>query len=229
MNLPLPGDYIDIHNHGGRSLPGHFSVENLMAHENREPDAVNGLAYSFGIHPWHLTPESFNDQIEKVKINANHQNVIALGEAGFDRLRGPARELQTRAFNEQAAIAAEKSKPLFIHCVRAWDDLLAAHKRMMPSRPWIIHGFRGKRDLAAQLILKGMYISFWFDFVIRPESTEIVKSLPADRIFLETDGSGIDIKTPYTKVAEDMGISVEKLRERIFRNFMELFSYQGDD
>jgi len=229
MNLPTPGDYIDIHNHGGSPLPGQYSVENLMAHENREPDTIKGMTYTFGIHPWYLTHESFNDQIKKVKINASHENVIALGEAGFDKLRGPDRELQKRAFDEQATIANERSKPLFIHCVRAWDDLLAAHKRMMPSKQWLVHGFRGKKDLAAQLISKGMYISFWFDFIIKPESSELVRSLPADRIFLETDGSGIDIVSLYTKVAEDIGISVEELRERIFKNFMEFFSYQGDD
>lgn len=229
MNLPFPGDYIDIHNHGGMPLAGQFSVENLMAHEKREPDTLKGMTYTSGIHPWHLTPESFDDQIKKVRINASHENVIALGEAGFDRLRGPDRELQKRAFDEQVNIAVEKSKPLFIHCVRGWDDLLAAHRRMMPSRPWLIHGFRGKRDLAIQLISKGMYISFWFDYIIRSESTELVRSLPADRIFLETDGSGIDIRSLYKKVAEDIGTSVEKLRERVFSNFMELFLYRESD
>jgi TatD DNase family protein len=194
MNLPGPDDYIDIHNHGGTPQDGCFCVENLMAHETGVPDAENGMAYTFGIHPWHLTKVSLKDQIEKVRINSVHQNVIALGEAGFDRLRGPDQDLQKQAFEEQIVIAGERSKPIFIHCVRSWDDLLASHKRMRPSKPWLVHGFRGKKDLAMQLISKGMYISFWFEFIMRPESSDLVRNLPAERMFLETDGSGTDIK-----------------------------------
>ena len=67
--------------------------------------------------------------------------------------------------------------------------------------PWLIHGFRGNIELAQQLISKGMYLSFWFDFVIRPESSELLRSLPKDRIFLETDGADVDIRDIYKKVA----------------------------
>ena len=67
--------------------------------------------------------------------------------------------------------------------------------------PWLIHGFRGNVELAKQLLSKGMYLSFWFDFIIRPESSKLVRSLPKERIFLETDGADVDIRTIYEKVA----------------------------
>jgi TatD DNase family protein len=89
--------------------------------------------------------------------------------------------------------------------------------------PWIVHGFRGKRELAMQLISKNMYISFWFEFIMRPESTDLVRSLTAERIFLETDGSGVDIKDVYTKVAVDLNIGVEELKDQILGNFNKLF------
>jgi TatD DNase family protein len=223
MNYPSPGDYIDIHNHGGRPSTGKYSVENLMAHEGRAPDLQKGMSYTFGIHPWHLSSDTFNTQIENVRVQAFHENVIAIGEAGFDRLKGPDSGIQKRAFEEQVIISGETSKPVFIHCVRAWDELLAVHKRMSPSKPWIIHGFRGKKELAHQLVSKGMYISFWFDFILRPESTGILKNLPPDRIFLETDGSGEDIATIYKKVSADLGIGTEDLKNQIYNNFNELF------
>lgn len=224
MNFPGPDDFIDIHNHGGKPQKGRFCVENLMAHETGVPDSEDGLAYTYGIHPWHLTKESFKEQIEKVRINSGHANVIAIGEAGFDRLRGPDTEFQKQAFEEQILIAGERSKPIFIHCVRAWDELLASQKRMKPSKPWLVHGFRGKKELAMQLISKGMYISFWFEFIMRSESSDLVRNLPADRIFLETDGSGTDIRKIYEKVAVDLKIDTGKLKEQIFSNFKILFS-----
>ena len=89
--------------------------------------------------------------------------------------------------------------------------------------PWIIHGFRGKKELAAQLISKNMYISFWFDFIIRPESSVLVKSLPVEKIFLETDGSGYDISLIYKKVADNLELSINELKDLILSNFKRVF------
>ena len=89
--------------------------------------------------------------------------------------------------------------------------------------PWLVHGFRGKPDLALQLISKGMYISFWFDFVMRPESARLIRSLPKERIFLETDGSGVDIRDIYNKVSADLEITIDELKSVINKNFKEFF------
>ncbi len=223
MNLPSPGDYIDIHNHGGRPSPGYYSIENLMAHEEMVPDMTAGISYTYGIHPWHLTEESLVKQMNRVISIAGHANIIAIGEAGFDRLKGPELKLQHMAFEEQVAISEKFSKPVFLHCVKGWDELLEVHKKMGPLQKWIIHGFRGKRELALQLLSKGMYLSFWFDFILRPESAPLLKSLPSDRIFLETDGSGVNIASIYIKVSVDLGLSVDDLKKQIFNNFNDLF------
>jgi len=223
MNLPEYDDYIDIHDHGGSSSDNCFAVENLMAHEDRIPDLMPGITYSYGIHPWYLNSENYDEQIERVIKYADHPNVVAVGEAGFDRLRGPSPALQRKAFEEQAEIAGQMSKPLFIHCVRAWDELLRENKRLKPDKPWIVHGFRGKVELAMQLLSRGMYISFWFDFILRPESSSLVRNLPVDRIFLETDGSGIEISELYKKVADDLEMEVTVLKEQIRSNYENLF------
>jgi TatD DNase family protein len=149
---------------------------------------------------------------------------VAIGEAGFDKLRGPDIETQYRAFEAQVKISEEIRKPLFIHCVRAWDELMPAYKRLRPKMPWLIHGFRGSVELAMQLLAKGMYLSFWFDFVLRPESSILLRSLPKERIFFETDGSDADIRTIYDKVAVDLGMSVDELKTVIRRNFTEFLN-----
>jgi TatD DNase family protein len=225
MNLPGPDDYIDIHTHDGTATdPGIFSVISLMAHEGKQPVNIKSVAYTFGIHPWFLTESTHDRQIEEVIEAAVNPSVIAIGEAGFDRIKGPAADLQSRTFEEQVRIAEEQNKPVVIHCVRAWDELMLAHKRLKPSKPWMVHGFRGNRKLAAQLISKNMFLSFWFDFIIRPEAAELIKSLPAERIFLETDGSGVDIKDIYRKVSTDLEVTVDKLKEIIYKNFIEYFN-----
>ena len=224
MNLPEKGDYIDIHDHYQVPATGKFTVRNLMAHEEDEPDMTFRTTYSIGIHPWHLSAHDFAGQLEKIKRFSQHPNIIALGEGGFDRLKGPDARLQQEAFSEQILISEKVHKPIFIHCVRAWDAVFEASRTHKPKMPWIIHGFRGKKELAAQLISRNMYISFWFDFIIRPEATNLVRSLPADRIFLETDGSGYDISSIYKKVAADLEESVDELKEQILSNFTRVFT-----
>jgi TatD DNase family protein len=222
-SFPLPGDFIDIHNHSGSPSAGRFNVENLMAHEERVPVSMAGQAYTVGIHPWHYDSANHEALFSFLGSHSSHPDVIALGEAGFDRLRGPEMTIQREVFERQARLSEKIGKPLFIHCVRSWDELLGAHKRIIPEMPWIVHGFRGKRELAMQLISKNMYISFWFEFIMRPESSVLVRSLPAERIFLETDGSGVDIKDIYLKVAADINIDVEQLKDQILGNFNKLF------
>jgi TatD DNase family protein len=224
MNLPQPGDYIDIHVHGGTPVSGIFLLESLMAHEEKKPSEVPGVAYTYGVHPWFLNEGNYAQQLNSVRQMANLSDVIAIGEAGFDRIKGPTPDLQRKAFSEQIIISEEFKKPVVIHCVRAWDELLAAHKKLKPKMQWLVHGFRGNAVLATQLLAKGMYLSFWFNFVISPESGKLLKQLPADRIFLETDGADIDIRNIYEKVAVDLDLPVEELKSVILNNFNTFFT-----
>jgi TatD DNase family protein len=224
MHLPRKGDYIDIHVHNGTPLPGVFIVESLMAHEDRLPADIPGAAYTYGIHPWFLTEGNRKTHLDAVEKTAPDPFVIAIGEAGFDRLKGPSTELQKEVFEMQAEISESYRKPLIIHCVRAWDEFLSAKKSLRPRMPWLIHGFRGKIRLAEQLISKGFYLSIWFEYALREESSALIKALPADKIFLETDGADVDIRDIYSKVANDRKISVEELKDVTMSNFNEFFA-----
>jgi TatD DNase family protein len=224
MNIPQPGDFIDIHVHGGTPAPGIFILESLMAHEIKQPACDKGIAYTYGIHPWFLNEENQTSQFEEVRRNSLHTNVIAIGEAGFDKLRGPSTELQRDVFERQVLISEELNKPLIIHCVRSWEELIASHRKMKPSLPWMIHGFRGKAQLAEQLISRGFYLSIWFEFVLRPESAELLRAMPLNRLFLETDGADVDIRDIYSKVSADLGIRIEELKASLFSNFLEFFN-----
>ncbi len=223
MNSPRQDDYIDIHTHDSRPEAGIFAVENVMAHENRDPATINAPVFTAGIHPWHLDENNSETLLAYIRGIASSPNLIAFGEAGFDKLRGPSHEIQLAVFSEQVKIAEEFGKPLVIHCVKAWNELQEAHRDLKPETPWLVHGFRGKKDLALQLVKRDMYISFWFDFVIRPESSGLLKSLPPERMFLETDGADADIRDIYAKVSADLGLSVGMLKEQISANYRGLF------
>jgi TatD DNase family protein len=223
MNLPGKGDYIDIHTHGAEPATGIFSIETLSAHEERLPEDLPGMLFTYGIHPWYLDEKNHNQQLTNVIKVAANPLVVAIGEAGFDKLKGPSADLQKKTFEEQVYIAEERKKPVVIHCVKAWDELIKVYKMLKPKMPWLVHGFRGKKDLALQLIAKGIYLSFWFDFIIRPESSQLLRALPKEKIFLETDGAEIDIKEIYNKVAVDLEMSIDELKIQVLDNFNRFY------
>jgi TatD DNase family protein len=224
MNLPQPDNYIDIHTHDGVPADDAYIIESLMAHEIKTAEIISGRAYTIGIHPWFLNENNHKQLISSVESLVYLPDVIAVGEAGFDKLRGPSLDLQREAFEEQVEIAEEHNKPVIIHCVRAWEEILASHKKLKPKTSWLIHGFRGNKELAGQLLSRGMYLSFWFDFVIRPESAVLLRSLPKDRIFFETDGAGINIKEIYSKAATDLELTIDEMKVVISNNFKKFFN-----
>lgn len=219
MYFPNQGDYIDIHVHGGTPATGVFILESLMAHEGKMPEDKPGVSYTYGIHPWFLNENNHNQLMNSVKTALRQPDIIAVGEAGFDKLKGPSFELQKTVFEEQVIISEVLKKPVVIHCVRAWEELLSFQKKLKPKMPWLVHGFRGNVELALQLLSKGMYLSFWFDFALRPESGNLLRQLPLDRIFLETDGAAVDIRTIYNKIAIDLALTVDSLKLQILKNF----------
>jgi TatD DNase family protein len=224
MHLPQNGDYIDIHVHGGTPAEGIFILESLMAHEEKTPEDFPGVAYTYGIHPWFLNENNFNQQLNSVKNIIGNPEILAIGEAGFDKLRGPSIELQRKIFEEQIVLSEDLKKPVVIHCVRAWEELLSVQKKLKPKMPWLVHGFRGNENLANQLLSKGMYLSFWFDFALRASAGALIRQLPSGRIFLETDGADVDIRAIYKKVADDLGLSVVELKSIILENFRRWFN-----
>ena len=126
--------------------------------------------------------------------------------------------MQIELFEEQVRLAEELRKPLVIHCVRAWGELLDVHKRLHPTELWIVHGFRGKAPLAEQLLRTGLSLSFG-----RLHNADALKAAwEAHRLFIETDDCRIDIVKVYERITEELGISVDALASDVGRRFAEI-------
>lgn len=173
--------------------------------------------FSCGIHPWYShNPEP---QIIKLKELADTEaDIVAIGEAGLDKQKGPDLSIQAHVFKTQAELSEEISKPLIIHCVKAWDEIISIKNEIKPRQPWIIHGFRGKRQLARQLIQQGFKISIGKYF-----NPEALKEIPLTSLFLETDTSESSIVTIYKNVAAAFGIKMTELVSMINSNVRSTF------
>lgn len=138
--------------------------------------------YSVAVHPWWTNSDEAAALWEHVERLARQPACVAIGECGLDRLRGAAIETQQQWFERHVALSERIGKPLVIHCVRAYDLLLRLHKTLRPSQTWIVHGFRGKASLAAQLLAAGFSLSYGKNH--QPEAYAIT---PPKRRFVESD------------------------------------------
>jgi TatD DNase family protein len=207
-------DFFNIHTH----VSVHPESEILsLAPEELSTDNRSFYA-SVGIHPWTLTEENADIQWETLHESIKDKRIVAIGECGLDKLKGPSMELQTAVFKQEAALAEDSSLPLIIHCVKAFNELIQLKKEISPCQPWIIHGFRGKLPLALDCIRHGFYLSIGSHF---QENT--LKAIPLDRLFIETDESEESIGSIYQRIAETKGISQQELIEAINKNLREVF------
>lgn len=193
-HLPHTTMKIDFHTHRLDATPGTAVVslpadallqpDRWLDADGRLPHAAEGAMYSAGIHPWWTSLPEFDAPrwLSVLQRLAALPEVRHIGECGIDTLRGAGVEVQQRLFVEQAALAEALQKPLTIHCVRAFDRLLALHKELQPAQRWTIHGFRGRPELARQLLRAG------FDLSFGPRRNEQSWALtPPDRRHEETD------------------------------------------
>ena len=214
--------YFDVHAHRKTFNNSTDGITNLFP--NEAEDLCPDIKYSIGVHPSFI-PESNSSQraeLDIVREFAGKENVIAIGEIGLDKNSTRPSGIQKKFFLEQLKIAEEFKKPVIIHCVRCFSEIIALKKNT--SVPWIVHGFRGKSELAFQLIKKGIYLSFGSAVLNHiPTLYSTIKNAPSDKIFLETDTSEIDIKQIYEKVAEIKKISVDTLIKDIINNKKRIF------
>lgn len=203
---------VDIHTHQLPQVPGEAIV-------NCYPETFSpqeGGWYSVGIHPWYIAAP--DDKKNCLEALVRHPQVLAVGEAGLDKLADAPMDLQIEVFEFQARLAEEVEKPLVIHLVKATDELLKLRRTLRPAMPWVIHGFRGKAALAEDYLRHGFYLSFGEKY-----QAEALLTTPADRLFIETDESTVPIKELYARAAALRGMSPEEMREIVSGNISKVF------
>lgn len=178
-------------------------------------DIPPDFPYSAGIHPGDLgsgsTEELFSWLTENVK-----ENCFAIGECGLDSLVQADMEIQKEVFLRQLKIANEIRKPVIVHCVRKFYEVIAFRK--YSSQPVIMHGFNKKQKVAEDLLANNFYLSVGKPVLYNLSLQDTLKTIPLNRMFLETDDEDFDIRILYEKVSVLKGISPETLDEQIKEN-----------
>jgi TatD DNase family protein len=223
-------EFIDIHTHKYNSDV--LAIQNYYIPVD-ESDFQNFLELKFetnssiGIHPWYTNEEVFEKQLQLLRLILKNNRVFAIGECGLDRLKGPTLSLQEKIFINQIRISEEFRKPIIIHSVRSYSELLSIKKIVNPKVKMIIHGFNGGLEMAEKLCNRGFYLSFGASFLQNQSKLEeVLKSIDISKVFFETDTSEVNIKDLYTKAASILEIEIEDLKNSIKNNYLELSIYE---
>jgi TatD DNase family protein len=202
----------DFHTHRERQLHSIFQAGGTKIEA--------GIPVSVGIHPWEVAP-NWEVTFEKIKLDAaQNRQVLAIGEAGFDRLKGPEILLQKAAFYAQASLAAQLEIPLILHCVKG-HDLLMEYLKSTNNPPAILwHGWNQKTELARQLLPFPVFFSFGKQ-LLQPSSNAVqwLLACPLDRVFFETDDSGVEIDSIYQAASLILQPPEVVLAERVIANW----------
>lgn len=217
--------YIDIHAHHLPITPSN-DVLTVLNRQPSDPIPItsnNNVYHSVGWHPWWVNeqpPIDWNDFA--LQIQQNH--TILVGECGLDSLRGAPLAVQIPIFEQHIRLAQKYQKPIIVHCVRAWNELISlSHSISNNTIPMIIHGFVAKPTILQMLLSANYYVSFGTALLrSNPVLHHSFRTMPADKLFLETDDSHIPIQEIYQTAAAIRQISVEELSDILHQNWSNL-------
>lgn len=272
-NASVNPRFYDAHNHlhderfGGRqrellSVCAQGNVAGMVVNGSCEEDWPQVLALiqdiagsassriipSFGYHPWYIHERTANWR--KNLVQFLDQTPSAVGEIGLDRWKpGLSYDGQEEVFLEQLGLAAERNRPMSIHCLQAWGrmlELLRAGPR--PACGFLLHSYGGPKEMVKPFTDLGAYFSLpgYYAHARKQRQREAFRHVPPERLLLETDApdqrlpeardpfqlrdeTGKPLNHPanlaavYAFAAELLDRPIEELALQVEQNFKRLF------
>lgn len=203
-------------------LTGTDPKENRRIHEFTRDHRVFGTA---GIHPHNADSARQEDFGEIERLVMDNPRIVAVGECGldFDRMFST-KENQIRCLEKHIVLAEKLNKPLFLHERNAADEFVRRFKRhtRICGRS-VVHCFTGNRAVVERYLSMGFSIGItgWIcDDRRAKEVREAVKSIPLDRILIETDA-------PYLTPRNVPGLARTNVPQNIVYVARALAGYMG--
>lgn len=185
-------------------------------HTHRATEAVT--IRTVGVHPWHAAECSL-PSVEAIEA------ADAVGEIGLDKACGVDFEMQRALFVKQLELAERFEKPVVLHCVRAFEEVMTLLERHT-LRAVLFHGFIGSREQASRAVKKGYYLSFGARTEGSNKTIEALRATPLERLFVETDEADTTIEAMYLTIARLRGTEVEELEEATKGNYKRIFTFK---
>ncbi len=183
-------------------------------------DIQKNRFYSAGLHPWTLNPKDIHLLNDLLSTHPNQ--IIAIGECGLDKIKSNVNlDTQVSLLRDQINLSEQYQKPLILHIVKCFNEIIQLKLTLQPQQKWIIHGFNNYK-LMQSLLNDGFYLSFGPSLFNNPNLQNAFKSCPIDKIFIETDDSEADLKELYKFAAQLKKIDDLDLQNQIAENLKQI-------
>ncbi|MDR2927577.1 MAG: TatD family hydrolase [Cytophagaceae bacterium] len=213
-------NYIDIHTHKLLHNGEALSVFNHRLKCFDKSEIFNGF-YSIGLHPWDIESENDTGLTDET---ADDKNLCFIGECGFDKNIAAPYQVQEKIFISHVEMSEKMQKPLMIHCVGYFNEIINLSKQLQHAQKWIVHGFTGHPQLALHLLAAGFMLSFGKAlFNASGKAVAAFCAIPAGTFFLETDDCEYSIRDIYKRAGVLRGIGEQSLKTEIMNNFKNLY------
>jgi len=214
--------YIDIHTH---TPTNNLDIKSIINWDETEFGHFENSKQilSLGLHPWNISKVNLEFTLDKIEEYSSYSKILAIGEIGLDRFAAVDMKIQKKIFTTQLQIANQVKKPVIIHCVRSFPELLRIRKEQKTSIPWIIHGYRNNEQIANSLLRSRCYLSFGKALLEQEKVQFIFQNIPDHQYFLETDDSTLNIIEIYQKAASLKNRSVNAIKQCIQINYHNCF------
>jgi TatD DNase family protein len=199
-----------------------------------------GIWCTVGTHPHEAATDPDITAADLVELT-RHAKVVGIGEAGLDYFYDHSpRDRQKTVFHTHAAAAREAGVPLVVHTRDADDDTgdILQAESAGGSLQGVLHCFSSGKELAFRALDLGFYISLsgMITFKKADDLRDIVRSLPLDRLLIETDSPFL-APVPFrgkrnepsfvvhtaAKLAELKNVAIEEIEATTTQNFHRLF------
>lgn len=212
-------NFFNLHTHNPITKPGELALVNQYPLEFEASIPFS----SVGIHPWYIKEETLAQELALLEEFIKLPQVAAVGECGLDKRIAVPFDLQQQVFEAQLHVAQQIQKPVIIHCVAAFQELISIVSAQQITVPIIIHGFSKNEQLAKQLLQQGYYLSFGKYLFQQPELAVVLANMPQNRFFLETDAMDRSIQEVYAKAAECKKMSIDQIKSSLNCTFAAVF------
>lgn len=172
-----------------------------------------------GVHP------CFAESVSFESVEADLAQADMVGETGLDKVCGVDMPAQTLLFRRHAVAASALRKPVVVHCVRAFEETMRVLRDYdLPAV--VFHGFIGSQRQASQAVARGYYLSFGLRSMLSPRSVAAMRSIPLERLFVETDADERPITQVYARAAELLQLPAGELEKIVLDNCRRIFPHK---
>ena len=196
-------------------------------------EKYDNIYATVGLHP-ESAERATDDDIEELRLLAQNDKVVAIGEIGLDYHYDYDKTAQKSLLIKQILLADTLQLPVVIHLRDAYQDMesiFIEYKGYLKNGV-LLHCYSGSKEMIDRFAFLDPYYAFGGSITFKNNNrAEVIRAVKKDRLLLETDCPYLTpvpfrgktnnpnyLKYIAERMAQDLGISYEEVANLTYQN-----------